>query len=255
MGAGAAENDADRPAYRGAGRAQARARSVLRPLSRMLWRFRLEGTENIPADGPAILCPNHVSFLDSAFTMIHAGRNVSFVGKAEYLDDWKTRKLFPMLGMIPIDRSGGERSTAALDAAEDVLRRGELFGIFPEGTRSRDGMLYKGHTGAARLALKTGSPIIPVGIVGTREIQPPDTVMPKLFRVVTMRFGRPLDLTRYADREHDHMVLREITDELMFEIKELTGQQYRNVYATKRSESIATDTGVIARDDTVSSGK
>lgn len=249
------DTDAGAPAYRGAGRAQSRARAVLRPVAKVLWRFRLEGFENIPENGPAILCPNHVSFLDSAFTMLHAGRNVSFVGKAEYLDDWKTRTLFPMLGMIPIDRSGGERSSSALETAEQVLRRGELFGIFPEGTRSRDGMLYKGHTGAARLALKTGCPILPVGIVGTREIQPPDKVMPKFFREVTMRVGRPLDLSRYSDREHDHMVLREITDELMFEIRELTGQEYRNVYATKRSESITTDTGAIGRDNPVTSGK
>ncbi|MGA0862696.1 MAG: lysophospholipid acyltransferase family protein [Ilumatobacteraceae bacterium] len=241
--------------YSGAGKAQHRARAVLRPIARALWRFRLEGFDNIPSTGPAVLCPNHISFLDSAFTMLLAGRNVSFVGKAEYLDDWKTRRLFPMLGMIPIDRSGGERSTAALDAAEKVLERGELFGIFPEGTRSRDGMLYKGHTGAARLALKMQCPLIPVGIVGTREIQPPDKVMPKFFREVTFRVGRPIDLARYADREHDHLVLREITDELMFEIRELTGQQYRNVYASKRSESITTKTGVIGREDSVSSGK
>jgi 1-acyl-sn-glycerol-3-phosphate acyltransferase len=241
--------------YAGAGKAQHRARTVLRPIAKGLWRFRLEGFDNIPSTGPAVLCPNHISFLDSAFTMLLAGRNVSFVGKAEYLDDWKTRRLFPMLGMIPIDRSGGERSTAALDAAEKVLERGELFGIFPEGTRSRDGMLYKGHTGAARLALKMQCPLIPVGIVGTREIQPPDKVMPKFFREVTFRVGRPIDLARYADREHDHLVLREITDELMFEIRELTGQQYRNVYASKRSESITTETGVIGREDTVSSGK
>ncbi len=241
--------------YAGAGKAQQRARAVLRPVARTLWRFRLDGFDNIPRSGPAVLCPNHVSFLDSAFTMLLAGRNVSFVGKAEYLDSWKTRRLFPMLGMIPIDRSGGERSTAALDAAEQVLRRGELFGIFPEGTRSRDGMLYKGHTGAARLALKVGCPLIPVGIVGTREIQPPDKVMPKFFREVSFRVGRPIDLARYADRDHDHMVLREITDELMFEIRELTGQQYRNVYASKKSESITTDTATIGRNDPVSSGK
>lgn len=226
----------------GAGKAQERARRVLAPVARKLWRFRLEGFDNIPSDGPAILCPNHVSFLDSAFTMLLAGRNVSFVGKAEYMDDWKTKKLFPMLGMIPIDRSGGSKSEGALLAAEAVLRRGELFGIFPEGTRSRDGMLYKGHTGAARLALKVGCPLIPVGIIGTREVQPPDKVMPKLFREVTFRIGRPIDVGRYADREGDHMILREITDELMFEIRDLTGQEYRNVYATKKSESIRTDT-------------
>lgn len=241
--------------YSGAGKAQRRARAVLRPVAKVLWRFRLEGFENIPSSGPAVLCPNHVSFLDSAFTMLLAGRNVSFVGKAEYLDDWKTRRLFPMLGMIPIDRAGGDRSTAALDAAEAVLRRGELFGIFPEGTRSRDGMLYKGHTGAARLALKMQCPLLPVGIIGTREIQPPDKVMPKFFREVTIRVGRPVDLARYAERENDHLVLREITDELMFEIRELTGQQYRNVYASKRSESITSETGVIGRDDPVTSGK
>lgn len=233
----------------GAGKAQRRARAVLSPVARRLWRFRLEGFENIPAEGPAILCPNHVSFLDSAFTMLLAGRNVSFVGKAEYMDDWKTKKLFPMLGMIPIDRSGGSKSEGALLAAEAVLRRGELFGIFPEGTRSRDGMLYKGHTGAARLALKVGCPLIPVGIVGTREIQPPDKVVPKLFREVTFRVGRPIDVARYADRENDHMVLREITDELMFEIRDLTGQEYRNVYATKKSESIQAETAVVGDDD------
>ncbi|MBM3717735.1 MAG: 1-acyl-sn-glycerol-3-phosphate acyltransferase [Actinobacteria bacterium] len=229
----------------GAGKAQDRARRVLAPLAHRLWRFRVEGFDNIPAGGPAILCPNHVSFLDSAFTMLLAGRNVSFVGKAEYLDNWKTRRLFPLLGMIPIDRSGGSKSEGALLAAETVLRRGELFGIFPEGTRSRDGMLYKGHTGAARLALKTGCPLLPVGIIGTREIQPPDKVMPKLFREVIFRVGRPIDVARYADREDDHMVLREITDELMFEIRGLTGQEYRNTYATKKSESIQAKTASV----------
>ena len=112
--------------------------------------------------------------------MLTVPRRISFVGKAEYMDSWKTKHLFPALGMIPIDRSGGDRSQRALDAAEAVLRRGELFGIFPEGTRSRDGVLYRGHTGAARLALKVGCPIFPVGVIGTREIQPPDAKLPKV---------------------------------------------------------------------------
>ncbi len=219
---------------------------MLRPLSLRLWRFTIEGLDNLPPEGPAIVCPNHVSFLDSAFTMIHVGRSISFVGKAEYMDSWKTRRLFPMLGMIPIDRSGGSRSESALAAAEDVLARGELFGIFPEGTRSRDGMLYKGHTGAARLALRTGVPLIPVGIIGTREIQPPDTVLPKLRRPVTLRFGAPIDITHYAAGANDRLALRALTDELMFEIRELTGQEYRNVYATRRAESLPTETGAIA---------
>jgi 1-acyl-sn-glycerol-3-phosphate acyltransferase len=232
-----------RDVYAGAGALQRRARRVVRPVTKMLWRIRLEGWENIPRSGPAVLCPNHVSFLDSALLMILADREISFVGKAEYLDSWKTRRLFPALGMIPIDRAGGERSAAALEAAEAVLRRGELFGIFPEGTRSRDGMLYKGRTGAARLALKVGCPIVPVGVVGTREIQPPDAKLPRIGRECTIRIGRPMDVGRYrhtgtvGDGGHDEgMLLRRITDELMFEIRELTGQQYRNVYASKRAD-------------------
>jgi 1-acyl-sn-glycerol-3-phosphate acyltransferase len=210
-----------------------------------LWKFRFEGFENLPESGPAILCPNHISFLDSVFTMVHAGRQISFVVKAEYMDSWKTKHLFPALGRIPIDRSGGSKSEGALMVAETVLRRGELFGIFPEGTRSRDGMLYKGHTGAARLAMKVGCPILPVGIIGTREIQPPDTVMPRFGLECTIKIGAPIEVSRYRDRADDHMVLREITDELMFEIQALTGQEYRNVYATKRAESIPTEQAVV----------
>lgn len=158
------------------------------------------------------------------------------------MDSWKTRRLFPALGMIPIDRAGGEKSTAALEAAEYVLRRGELFGIFPEGTRSRDGMLYKGHTGAARLALQVGCPIFPVGVVGTREIQPPDAKFPRLGGTVSIRIGRPIAVERYLDRRDDHLILRELIDEVMFEIRSLTGQEYRNVYATKRAETLPSDT-------------
>ncbi|MGA1542178.1 MAG: lysophospholipid acyltransferase family protein, partial [Ilumatobacteraceae bacterium] len=151
----------------GAGKLQTRARRVVSPVGRRLWSIDVHGLDRLPEDGPAILCPNHISFLDSAFLMMIAPRNISFVGKAEYMDSWKTKFLFPMLGMIPIDRSGGEKSRGALDAAAMVLERGELFGMFPEGTRSRDGCLYKGRTGAARLATQIGCPIYPVGIVGT----------------------------------------------------------------------------------------
>jgi 1-acyl-sn-glycerol-3-phosphate acyltransferase len=221
----------------GAGKAQERARAVMRPLARRCWSFDLHGFDRLPTDGPALLCPNHISFLDSAFLMIWAPRNISFVGKAEYMDSWKTKYLFPAMGMIPIDRSGGEKSQAALDTAERVLRRGELFGMFPEGTRSRDGYLYKGRTGAARLALKVGCPIFPVGIVGTREIQPPDAKAPKMGGEVRISIGRPIDVNRYRNRGEDHLVLRQITDELMFEIRELTGQEYRNVYAGKTADT------------------
>jgi 1-acyl-sn-glycerol-3-phosphate acyltransferase len=230
----------------GTGRAQRRTRRAIKPLLDKFWKVSIEGIENIPTDGPAILCPNHISFFDSVFTMVYAGRQISFVGKAEYMDSWKTKHLFPALGMIPIDRAGGSKSEGALIAAENVLRRGELFGIYPEGTRSRDGMLYKGHTGAARLAMKLGCPIIPVGIIGTREIQPPDKFLPKVGLQCTVKFGQPILPQRYLERGGDHLVLREMTDELMFEIRELTGQEYRNVYATKKAESLPTEQAVIS---------
>jgi 1-acyl-sn-glycerol-3-phosphate acyltransferase len=169
--------------------------------------------------------------------MLTLPRNVSFVGKAEYMDSWKTKYLFPAMGMIPIDRSGGDKSQDALDVAESVLRRGELFGIFPEGTRSRDGYLYRGRTGAARLAMKVGCPIFPVGIVGTDKIQPPDAKAPKLFRECTIKIGRAVRPERYAGRGADHLAWRSMIDEVMFEIREMTGQDYRDVYAGAKAET------------------
>ncbi|MFZ9443687.1 MAG: lysophospholipid acyltransferase family protein [Ilumatobacteraceae bacterium] len=221
----------------GAGKAQQRSRRVLSPVARRLWNIEVKGLDRLPADGPAILCPNHISFLDSAFLMLVAPRNISFVGKAEYMDSWKTKFLFPMMGMIPIDRSGGDKSQGALDIARRVLDRGELFGIFPEGTRSRDGFLYKGRTGAARLATAVGCPIFPVGIVGTDMIQPPDARAPKLFKSCTITIGRPVRPERYASEGESHRVWRSMIDEVMFEIREMTGQTYRNVYAGSTSES------------------
>ena len=231
----------------GAGKAQQRVRRVAGPIAKRLWKFDLTGFDRLPDEGPAILCPNHVSFLDSAFLMLHVPRNISFVGKAEYMDSWKTKHLFPLMGMIPIDRGGGDKSQAALDTAEAVLRRGELFGIFPEGTRSRDGILHKGRTGAVRLALKIGCPIYPVGMLGTREIQPPDAKVPALGGTCTIKIGRPINVERYRNRGDDHMVLRQITDELMYEIRDLTGQDYRNVYAGKTAESEPTVVAKVAK--------
>ena len=221
----------------GAGKAQTRARTALAPVARRLWSIEISGLDRLPESGPAILCPNHVSFLDSAFLMLVVQRNISFVGKAEYMDSWKTKILFPMMGMIPIDRSGGEKSQAALDAAEGVLTRGELFGMFPEGTRSRDGCLYKGRTGAARLATKIGCPIFPVGIVGTDDIQPPDAKVPKLFRSCSITIGRPVRPERYTTSTDPHMAWRSMIDEVMFEVQSMTGQVYRNVYAGKTADS------------------
>ena len=225
----------------GAGKMQDVVRAFGAPIQRMLWKVQVEGLHRLPPQGGAILCPNHISFLDSAFLMMSVPRRISFVGKAEYMDSWKTKFLFPAMGMIPIDRSGGRSSEAALTAAADALERGHLFGIFPEGTRSRDGLLHKGHTGAARLALTTGCPLFPIGVIGTADIQPPDAKMPKLFKTARIRVGQPIDLTHYKRREGDHLVYRELTDELMYEIRELTSQQYVDRYATKRAETLPTD--------------
>ena len=223
------------------------AKAILTPLFRAGWKFDLQGLENIPATGGAILCPNHTSVLDSFFVPALLPRRVSYVGKAEYMDDWKTKFLFPAMGMIPIDRSGGDKSTAALDAAEAILQRGELFGIFPEGTRSRDGVLHKGHTGAARLAFKVDCPIFPVGVVGTREIQPPDAKLPKVGGACSLRIGEPIYPTRYRNRAEDHIALRQMIDEVMYEIRELTGQEYRNTYATKKAETLPSGAAVVPK--------
>ena len=215
----------------GANKLQSRSRSFARPLASKLWTIHQHGYDRLPADGPAILCPNHISFLDSAFLMLTVPRNISFVGKAEYMDSWKTKFVFPALGMIPIDRTGGEKSQAALDAARSVLARGELFGIFPEGTRSRDGDLYKGRTGAARLAMDIGCPIFPVGITDTDQIQPIDAKLPKIRKECTISIGRPIKPERYRDRGPEHLAWRSMIDEVMFEIREMTRQRYHNRYS------------------------
>jgi 1-acyl-sn-glycerol-3-phosphate acyltransferase len=230
----------------GAGRLQRRTRRLLSPVVRRLWHIDMQGYERLPADGPAILCPNHISFLDSAFLMLTVPRNISFVGKAEYMDSWKTKYIFPAMGMIPIDRGGGDKSQSALDTAARILERGELFGIFPEGTRSRDGLLYKGRTGAARLALQIGCPIYPVGIVGTDAIQPPGAKAPKPFKHCTITIGRPVRPERYADRRAPHLASRSMIDEVMFEIREMTGQKYRNHYAGNKPEA-ASEQPVVAQ--------
>jgi len=226
----------------GAGKLQDSVRKVGAPLTRAMWRIHTRGYENIPVQGGVILCPNHISFLDSVFLMLTVPRRISFVGKAEYMDSWKTKHVFPALGMIPIDRAGGKASQGALDAAKAVLGRGELFGIFPEGTRSRDGLLYKGKTGAARLAVEVGCPILPVGIVGTDKIQPPDAKLPKLRKECSITIGKPIDVTRYRKRSEDRLVYRQITDEVMYEIREMTGQTYKDIYAGKTPKGEAAST-------------
>ena len=206
---------------------------LLTPILRIGYRIRVEGREHLPKQGPVILASNHRSFLDSIFIPLIVHRRVTFVAKAEYFDDPKTAWFFRAVGQIPIRREGGSASEGALAAATDVLESGGVFGIYPEGTRTRDGLLHKGKTGVARLALATGAPIVPVGMIGTDECQPTDAKLPRLFRKVTIRFGPPLSVGHYQDRSDDRLVLRQITDELMFEIGELSGYEYRDTYAGK----------------------
>jgi 1-acyl-sn-glycerol-3-phosphate acyltransferase len=208
-------------------------KAILTPVLNLCYRIKIEGREHLPKSGPVILAANHRSFLDSIFIPLVLRRRVTFVAKAEYFDDPKSAWFFRAVGQIPIRREGGSAAEGALAAATDVLESGGVFGIYPEGTRTRDGYLHRGHTGVARLALATGAPIVPVGLVATDECQPTDKKLPRLFRTVWVRFGAPLPLEHYASREHDRLVLRQITDELMYEIRELSGYEYVDVYATK----------------------
>jgi 1-acyl-sn-glycerol-3-phosphate acyltransferase len=166
-------------------------------------------------------------------------RRVTFVAKAEYFDDPKTAWFFRAVGQIPIRREGGSASAGALAAATDVLKRGQLFGIYPEGTRSPDGRLYKGHTGVARLALNCGTPVLAVAMVGTREAQPIGQALPKPFMPITIRIGEPMRFDRLADRADDPKVLRQITDEVMFELRALSEQTYVDRYAQRKAPEAA----------------
>ncbi len=208
-------------------------KAILTPVLGFCYRIRVEGLEHVPPSGGVILASNHVSFSDSIFLPLVLRRRVTFVAKAEYFDDPKTAWIFRALGQIPIKRSGGSASQGALDAASDVLSAGGLFGIYPEGTRSPDGRLYRGRTGVARLALANHVPVVVVAMIGTREAQPIGQVRPNVFRPVTVRFSRPLDFSRHEARADDPTVLRQITDEILFELQSLSGQAYVNHYAKR----------------------
>jgi len=195
---------------------------------------RVEGREHVPKHGPVVLAPNHVSFCDSLFVPLVVRRRVTFVAKAEYFDSYRTAWFFRAAGQIPMRRDGGSASERALASARDVLESGGILGIYPEGTRSPDGRLYRGHTGVARLALGCGVPVVPVGLVGTTDVQPRGSNFMKPFKTVTVRFGEPLDVSRYSfERADDPLALRALTDELMFEIRDLTGQEYVDRYAKR----------------------
>lgn len=236
------------PVGREVGQLYGVARAILDPVISFGWNLEVRGLDNVPATGGAIMAPNHLSVIDHFVVGAALNRRITYVGKAEYMDSWKTRYLFPAMGMIPIDRGGGSAAQRALDAAAGLLESGELFGIYPEGTRSRDGLLHKGHTGVARLALRTGCPIIPVGLEGTDEVQPADRPVPRFFRMMRVSFGRPVDVARYAGRSDDRMLLRQITDEVMFEVGRLSGQTYSDTYASRErsSEALPAETARIS---------
>lgn len=209
---------------------------LLTPVLRFFYRVRVEGLEHVPTDGPAILAGNHLAVFDSVFLPLVVRRRVTFVAKAEYFENRRTAWFFRAVGQIPVKRGGGPASQRALESAREVLEGGGLFGIYPEGTRSPDGRLYKGHTGVARLALQTGAPVLAVACIGTRETQPIGQALPRLFMPITIKISRPLDFARYRDRADDPLVLRQVTDEIMFELRGLSGQEYVNQYA-KRGEA------------------
>jgi 1-acyl-sn-glycerol-3-phosphate acyltransferase len=210
---------------------------ILGPVLRLIFRPQVEGRDNVPETGPAIIASNHLSFSDSIFMPLMVKRRVTFVAKQEYftgkgIKGWLTKMFFVGTGTIPVDRSGGRAAQAAIDTGLRVLREGNLFGIYPEGTRSPDGRLYRGKTGVARLALDSGAPVVPVVMLNADQIQPIGKVLPRIMRV-RIRFGEPLDFSRYAGMSGDRFIERAVTDEIMYELMQLSGREYIDQYAQK----------------------
>ncbi len=207
------------------------------PVLRMVFRPQTEGLEHVPTEGAAIIASNHLSYADWLFMPLTLSRKVTFVAKAEYfttpgLKGWLQKHFFSGAGQVPIDRSGADAAAGALLSARKVLAAGEIFGIYPEGTRSHDGRLYRGKTGVARLAIEMGVPVIPVAVVGTDIVAPPGKKFGHYVRPL-VRYGKPLDFSRYEGLENDRFILRSATDEIMYEIMRLSGQEYVDLYATR----------------------
>jgi len=212
---------------------------IVAPLLKIFFRPWVEGMENIPAEGPAILASNHLSFSDSFFLPALMRRRVTFIAKSEYFTGTGvkgklTAAFFKGVGQLPVDRSGVRGAgEAAIRSGMEVIERGELFGVYPEGTRSPDGKLYRGKVGGlARIALATGAPVIPVAMIDTEKLQPPGQVKPNFGVRPGIRIGAPLDFSRYHGMENDRFILRSVTDEVMYEIMRLSGQEYVDIYAT-----------------------
>jgi len=209
---------------------------LIGPLLRLIWRPWTKGLENVPTEGPVILVSNHLSFCDSFFMPVMVPRQVTFLAKSEYfttpgIKGLFSRIFFSAVGQVPIDRSDPDRAKAAINTGARVLRDGDILAIYPEGTRSPDGRLYRGKTGVARLALATGAPVIPVIMVNTDVIQPAGRRIPRLRPRPGSVFGKPMDFSRFEGLAGDRFVERSITDEIMYELMRLSGQEYVDVYA------------------------
>ncbi|GLE50464.1 lysophospholipid acyltransferase family protein [Mycobacterium montefiorense] len=222
----------------------------LGPLLQLLGRPKVEGLQHVPSSGPVILASNHLAVMDSFFLPLVVRRRITFLAKSEYftgtgIKGWFSRWFFTAVGQVPIDRSSADAAQAALDTAQRVLGQGKLLGMYPEGTRSPDGRLYKGKTGLARLALETGVPVIPVAMIGTNVVNPPGTSMLR-FGKVTVRFGKPMDFSRFEGLAGNRFIERAVADEVIYELMGLSGQEYVDVYAAtvKNRDNDSTDQGL-----------
>ncbi|MEJ9079738.1 lysophospholipid acyltransferase family protein [Gordonia malaquae] len=217
---------------------------LMGPGLRLMGRPTIEGHDNIPKSGAALIASNHLAVVDSFYLPLMVRRRIFFLAKSEYFTEGgfkgKFKKwFFSSSGQIPIDRSGASAAAGALSAGKRVLDAGGLLCLYPEGTRSPDGRLYKGKTGLARMALETGKPVIPVAMIGTERINPPGTILPRPTRI-TVRVGEPLDFSRYEGMAGNRFIERAVTDEIMYALMRLTGQQYVDVYAQKLKNSDGT---------------
>ncbi|MFZ9987310.1 MAG: lysophospholipid acyltransferase family protein [Candidatus Nanopelagicales bacterium] len=213
---------------------------VIGPWLRVLFRPWTDNMDSLPVSGPALLVSNHLSFSDSFFLPLVTKRRITFLAKQEYftgtgIKGLLSKMFFTGVGQVPIDRSSGRAAEAAITTGVRILREGHMLGIYPEGTRTADGRLYRGKTGVARMALEAQAPVIPVAMSGTYEIQPPGRVRPAIRRVGIV-FGEPLDFSRYAGMESDRFVLRSVTDEIMYALMEISGQEYVDMYATRAKQ-------------------
>ncbi len=220
-------------------------RIIVGPILNLLFRPWVKGLDNIPASGPAVIVSNHLSFSDSIFLPIVVPRPVAFLAKSEYFTGkgFKgrlTALFFRLSNQLPMDRSGGAASSSSLSAGMDILNDGAILGIYPEGTRSPDGRLYRGKTGVAKLVLATGVPVIPVAMIGTDKVQPIGRRIPNIRRVGII-IGEPLDFARYEGLEDDRFVQRSVTDEIMYELMRLSGQEYVDAYASTVKERLAAE--------------